>query len=272
MKEIQITAKSVDKAVTEGLIELGLTRDQVEIEVITKPSLFKSAVVKISAIAPSAENASAASCEAVAPIAEAVAAPINDNCDAVEPNKTGNEEYSEEDTRVINFVKSLLAAMDLNCELKIKANHEKLSILIFGADTNTAIGYRGEALDAIQYITLLAANRPSRYSKKLAIDAEGYRERRAETLTALSTKLAAQAIKSGRAIELEPMNPFERRVIHTALQGNKDVTTLSEGDEPNRFVVICPVQADNYDNASKNNFKKSGFGKTRSFGQKRNRF
>lgn len=286
MREIEIKATSVEQAIAEGLIELGASRDQVDIDIITEPKLFKKACVKISLkadvkIAPSI-NDKAEDTTLTENVAEAAAKreKVENIAEATFSEKASQPsaepiigDYDQSDARIVEFVSTLFKNMSLDCTLKVTSSRDTLSILIGGADSNLTIGYRGETLDAIQYITLLVANKPIRFAKRLVIDAEGYREKRAATLTALSKKLASQAVKSGKAIELEPMNPFERRVIHTALQENPAVTTLSEGDEPNRFVVICPVKAEpSYDNENKSNFKKQGFGKTRSFGQKKRRF
>lgn len=286
MREIEIKATSVEQAIAEGLIELGASRDQVDIDIITEPKLFKKACVKISlkadvGIAPSInDDAEDTALTEKATETEAKSEKV-ENVSESTVRKTASQpsaepiigDYDQDDARIVEFVSTLFKNMNLDCTLKVTSSRDTLSILIGGADSNLTIGYRGETLDAIQYITLLVANKPVRFAKRLVIDAEGYREKRAATLTALSKKLASQAVKSGKAIELEPMNPFERRVIHTALQENPAVTTLSEGDEPNRFVVICPIKAEpSYDNENKTNFKKQGFGKTRSFGQKKRRF
>lgn len=286
MREIEIKATSVEQAIAEGLIELGASRDQVDIDIITEPKLFKKACVKIS-LKPEINLVSSdvdksmdspITEDKTEPVAksdtkETVTEPANNDSAILSSSEQIIGEYDKDDAHIIDFVSTLFKNMNLNCTLKVTSTRDTLSILIGGADSNLTIGYRGETLDAIQYITLLVANKPVRFAKRLVIDAEGYREKRAATLTALSKKLASQAIKSGKAIELEPMNPFERRVIHTALQENPAVTTLSEGDEPNRFVVICPVKAEpSYDSENKSNFKKQGFGKTRSFGQKKRRF
>lgn len=286
MREIEIKATSVEQAIAEGLIELGASRNQVDIDIITEPKLFKKACVKIS-LKPEINLVSSdvdksmdspITEDETAPVAksdtkETVTEPANNDSAILSSSEQIIGEYDKDDAHIIDFVSTLFKNMNLNCTLKVTSTRDTLSILIGGADSNLTIGYRGETLDAIQYITLLVANKPVRFAKRLVIDAEGYREKRAATLTALSKKLASQAIKSGKAIELEPMNPFERRVIHTALQENPAVTTLSEGDEPNRFVVICPVKAEpSYDSENKSNFKKQGFGKTRSFGQKKRRF
>lgn len=286
MREIEIKATSVEQAIAEGLIELGASRDQVDIDIITEPKLFKKACVKISLkadveIAPSInDDAEGTALTEKVTETEAKSEKVENVAEST-VSKTASQpsaepiigDYDQDDARIVEFVSTLFKNMNLDCTLKVTSSRDTLSILIGGADSNLTIGYRGETLDAIQYITLLVANKPVRFAKRLVIDAEGYREKRAATLTALSKKLASQAVKSGKAIELEPMNPFERRVIHTALQENPAVTTLSEGDEPNRFVVICPIKAEpSYDNENKTNFKKQGFGKTRSFGQKKRRF
>lgn len=286
MREIEIKATSVEQAIAEGLIELGASRDQVDIDIITEPKLFKKACVKIS-LKPEINLVANDSDKTIDTpiIEEKIEQSTNSETDGnvakfADTDKTNTTsidsvvgDYDKDDEHIIDFVSTLFKNMNLNCTLKVTSTRDSLSILIGGTDSNLTIGYRGETLDAIQYITLLVANKPVRFAKRLVIDAEGYREKRAATLTALSKKLASQAVKSGKAIELEPMNPFERRVIHTALQENPAVTTLSEGDEPNRFVVICPVKAEpSYDSENKSNFKKQGFGKTRSFGQKKRRF
>lgn len=283
MREIEIKATSVEQAIAEGLIELGASRDQVDIDIITEPKLFKKACVRISLksdieIAPNVtDNSENIAIIEDKPLSDIKTVKENKEAKVIVSDNASDEqiigEYDTDDAHIVEFVSTLFKNMNLNCTLKVTSSQDTLSILIGGADSNLTIGYRGETLDAIQYITLLVANKPVRFAKRLVIDAEGYREKRAATLTALSKKLASQAVKSGKAIELEPMNPFERRVIHTALQENPAVTTLSEGDEPNRFVVICPVKAEpSYDTENKTNFKKQGFGKTRSFGQKKRRF
>lgn len=283
MREIEIKATSVEQAIAEGLIELGASRDQVDIDIITEPKLFKKACVRISLksdieIAPNVtDNSENIAIIEDKPLSDIKTVKEDKEAKVIVSDNASDEqiigEYDTDDAHIVEFVSTLFKNMNLNCTLKVTSSQDTLSILIGGADSNLTIGYRGETLDAIQYITLLVANKPVRFAKRLVIDAEGYREKRAATLTALSKKLASQAVKSGKAIELEPMNPFERRVIHTALQENPAVTTLSEGDEPNRFVVICPVKAEpSYDTENKTNFKKQGFGKTRSFGQKKRRF
>jgi spoIIIJ-associated protein len=111
---------------------------------------------------------------------------------------------------------------------------------VSGENMGVIIGRRGETLDALQYLTNLVVNRKMHERKRIILDAEGYRERRAETLEKLARRLADKVKRTGQRVFLEPMNPQERRIIHTALQNDIYVTTLSEGDEPFRKVVIKP--------------------------------
>lgn len=269
---MEFKAKTVEEAKEIGLKELNLTEEEAEIEVIQTAGLFKKAIVKITKkeyTAPTEQD-----------IEESV---LVENIEEVEENNENTTENAIEekpikiheiDVPVVNFLQSVLDKMQLNCTLSIKSNRDLLHIIIKGEDTHFVIGYRGETLDSLQYLCLLYANKNTRFKKRLVIDAEGYRDLRAKTLTDLSLKLARKVAKTGNSIELEPMNPFERRVIHTALQNDKYVKTSSEGEEPNRYVVISPIPKEElyYDSETRYNFKKNGIGKTRSFGQKNRRF
>lgn len=256
---MEFRAKTVEEAIEIGLNELGLTKDDADIEIIQKSGLLKKAVVKINK--KSFEPATKEDIEESIVVKEEV-------------EEKPQRKLHENDMPVVNFLTELLNNMGLKCELECKSNKDLLHIIIKGDDTNYAIGYRGETLDSLQYMCLLVANKNTRFKKRLIIDAEGYREMRAKALTELSIKLAKKVAKTGTSIELEPMNPFERRVIHTTLQNDAFVETSSEGEEPNRYVVISPIKKETnmYDSESKYNFKKYGTGKTRSFGQKNKRF
>ena len=256
---MEFRAKTVEEAIEIGLNELNISKDDANIEILQKSGLLKKAVVNIEKKADT--KATTEDIE-------------NSNVNSNENNEKPNKKLHESDMPVVNFLTELLGNMNLDCELDCKSNRDLLHIIIKGNDTNLAIGYRGETLDSLQYLCLLVANKTTRFKKRLIIDAEGYREMRAQTLSELSIKLAKKVAKTGTSIELEPMNPFERRVIHTTLQDDKFVTTSSEGEEPNRYVVISPIKKETnmYDSESKYNFKKYGTGKTRSFGQKNKRF
>ena len=111
-----------------------------------------------------------------------------------------------------------------------------------GEDSGAAIGYRGEVLDALQYLTSLVANKDKTSYKRVILDTEAYREKRVEKLKVLAKNLESKAIRTGKPVKLEPMNSFERRIIHSALQDSEKVKTLSEGTSPNRYVIILPKE------------------------------
>ena len=131
-----------------------------------------------------------------------------------------------------------LGLTDVQIEIQEEENSAMLSIT--GGDVGFIIGHRGETLDALQYLAGLVANHTEDTYYRITLDIGNYREKRRETLEALGKKLAAKAVKSGRNNSLEPMNPYERRIIHAALQDFNGVTTYSTGTEPGRRVVIAP--------------------------------
>jgi spoIIIJ-associated protein len=177
--------------------------------------------------------------------------------------KVTKKETVEE--RAVVFLDKLLEKMNLDCKSsEIVSEDGQKYINVSGKDNGIAIGYRGEVLDALQYITLLAVNRDSKEFTKISLNAESYREKRAATLTDLAIKLADKVNRTGKSVELEPMNPFERRVVHTALQDNPTVITESTGLEPNRYITIKLKNAPQGGTSSE--FKKKGPSKFRSFG------
>jgi len=140
------------------------------------------------------------------------------------------------------FLKGLLAKMGVEAEVLANVTEEGIRLRIDSNSMGILIGHRGETLDAIQYLTSLSINRSRKETgyTRVTIDTEGYRDKREETLTRLARKIASQVKATGRARTLEPMNPYERRVLHATLQNHPYVTTYSEGEEPNRRVVIAP--------------------------------
>jgi spoIIIJ-associated protein len=136
------------------------------------------------------------------------------------------------------FLSNILENMQLNVTIKAFTNDECVYIEVEGEDANAVIGKRGQTLDSIQYLTNLVSNKEIEAYKRVIIDVEGYRSRREKTLERLALKLAKKVLKTGRNEKLEPMNPYERKVIHSTLQSIEGITTKSEGDEPYRRVVI----------------------------------
>ncbi len=138
----------------------------------------------------------------------------------------------------ITFLKELSHKMGLEIEIKAEGNKDCIYIQIEGNGTGTIIGKRGQTLDAIQYLTSLVVNKNEKDYVRVVVDAENYREKREKTLEALANKLAEKAIKTRRSVKLEPMNPYERKVIHATLSNNEKIITKSTGEEPYRRVII----------------------------------
>lgn len=203
MNCIEITAKTVDDAITEGLIKLGTTSDKVETEIIEKGSVgflgigSRPAVVKIW------------------------------------------KKFSLEDF-VKEFLSDIFNAMQMDVEIFVTKSEDgkNVDVELKGEEMGVLIGKRGQTLDSLQYLTNLAVGKQVNEFVKVKIDTENYRKRRRETLESLARNIAYKVKRTKRSVSLEPMNPFERRVIHSALQNDKYVCTHSEGEEPFRYVVV----------------------------------
>ena len=143
-----------------------------------------------------------------------------------------------EDHEALRFLKEVIKEMGLDLDITAKKGENSLYLDIQGKDSGTIIGKRGQTLDAIQYLTSLVANKESEVYTRVVVDAENYRAKREKTLEALANRLANKVVKTKRSVKLEPMNPYERKVIHEALHDHPKVVTRSEGQDPYRRVVI----------------------------------
>ena len=143
-----------------------------------------------------------------------------------------------EDHVAISFIKEMTEKMGLDLAVTAKKGEGMLYVSIDGKDAGTVIGKRGQTLDAVQYLTSLVVNKDEEKYVRVVVDAENYRTKRGRTLEQLAEKLARKVVKNKRSVRLEPMNPYERKVIHATLQGHPKVTTRSIGDEPRRRVII----------------------------------
>ena len=203
MEYIEVSAKTVDEALTEASIRLGIPSSELEYEVIEKGSAgflgigSKNAVIK------------------------------------------AWKQFSIEDSTK-EFLFSVFHAMELDVEIEVKVNEEDktIDVNLKGDDMGILIGKRGQTLDSLQYLTNLAVNKDLEEYYKVKVDTEDYRKRRKETLENLAKNIAYKVKRTKRPVTLEPMNPFERRVIHSVLQNDRFVMTHSEGDEPYRHVVV----------------------------------
>ena len=143
-----------------------------------------------------------------------------------------------EDHIALKFLEEVTKEMGLTLDITAKAGKDSLFVDIQGKDSGTIIGKRGQTLDAIQYLTSLVVNKEQTGYTRVVVDAENYRAKREKTLEQLASRLANKVVKTKRSVKLEPMNPYERKVIHATLQNNPHVTTRSEGQDPYRRVII----------------------------------
>lgn len=246
MRSIEKVGRTVDDAITEALIELGASTDEVEIEVISKGSKgllgFGAKEAKVRVTLKEVEEPIQVE-EIKEVISEEIS--IQESNEQVIDSEDRVVASKEEIEDIINnakeFLSKLLKQMDIECEIHSEViNNNRVSINLEGKNMGIIIGKRGETLDAIQYLVNIVANKQRKEYIKIMLDTENYRARREETLKRLAFKLSKKVQKSKKPIILEPMNPYDRRIIHSALQDSKFVKTHSEGKEPFRKVVITP--------------------------------
>ncbi len=203
MQEIQVSAKTEEKAIEEAIRRLNVSSaDELNIEVVEKAAKgflgfgSKDAVIKASV--------------------------------KFNPEKVAKE-----------FLREMFVAMGIIVNIETELKEKQLLINLSGSDMGILIGKRGQTLDSIQYLVNLVVNKGDAPYLSITLDTENYRQRRKETLESLAYNLAKKVKQTGKKVVLEPMNPYERRIIHSSLQNNKYVTTYSEGEEPYRNVVIA---------------------------------
>lgn len=249
-KSTEKKAKTIEEAIELALAELGVARENAKLELIQEPAKgflgigAKDAIVR----ATVADNSKVES----KPAKSGNAAP------RPKRQKTGsgiyNSELPEENAK--NFVSDILSAMGLDVTVTAELKDDVVNVNLDGDNMGVVIGKRGDTLDSIQYLTSLVVNQKSEDYIKVSIDTENYRQKREEALVALAERLAAKVTRTGKKFALEPMNPYERRIIHSSLQDSEDVTTFSVGQEPYRKVVIAPKNARPYS-------KRNGYNKSR---------
>ena len=260
MDYIEVRAKTIDDAITDALVQLGVTSDQLDYEVIEKGSAGflginrKDAVIKArkKVVVPEKKEVvteMAAEKKPETKVEKKQSAPVEKK-ESAPAKKVEKAEKSEKASAPIDYaplvenVKSFLAqvfqAMQLEVEIITKVDEENrmIDVEFKGPEMGMLIGKRGQTLDSLQYLTNLAVNKQSDSYVKVKLDTEDYRKRRKETLENLARNIAYKVKRTKRPVSLEPMNPFERRVIHSALQNDKYVSTHSEGEEPYRHVVV----------------------------------
>lgn len=239
LKTLEKSGKTEEAAIAAALEELGLDRDDVSVEIVERAKSgflgigASPAVIRVQYEAPDEEPETVAEAPAAAPTAQEqpAAAPAAPAAAADEP-----ESYA----RIRAFVSGLLEHMGIQAEIEITARENGgVNVNLSGSNMGAVIGRRGETLDAIQHLANYAVNRGQNKRVRINVDAENYRLKREESLQRLAQKVAGKVTKYRRNITLEPMNAYERHVIHAALQDYPDVTTYSTGTEPNRRIVVA---------------------------------
>ncbi len=276
MEFLEVSAKTVDEAITKACIDLGQSSDQLEIQVISEGSAgflgigSKPAVIQVrkkEVEKPAEEKpAEPVKTEEPAEPEEAAKKVPEKTYQNKEQNKEQKKEQPETEEAPVfqekkeeipertseeivmmkaaasQFLESVFKAMDLPVDITMNYEQEtgSLNIDFAGEDMGILIGKRGQTLDSLQYLVSLVVNKDQKYYVRVKLDTEDYRKRRKDTLENLAKNIASKVRRTQKPVSLEAMNPYERRIIHSALQGNRSVETYSEGNEPYRHVVVVP--------------------------------
>ena len=267
---IRVSAKTVDDAITEALIQLGVTSDRLEYEVIEKGSAGFLGIGMKQAVIEARRKPEPKEEKVEEPVVEEPVRVEPKKVEAVQPQKAATEKKADEpqkaafekavekevkeevkkETKLVevqpqtikaveDFLKNTMKAMDMEVELKTEIDQDgALCVDMSGEHMGILIGKRGQTLDSLQYLANRVANKHQEGYVRVKLDTENYRARREETLRHLAKNIAHKVKRNRRPVALEPMNPYERRIIHSALQSDPYVMTHSEGEEPFRKVVI----------------------------------
>ena len=233
MEYVEFTGKTVDDAITEACKNFTITSDRLEYEVVEKGTsgIFgfaaKPAVIKARVFDPNA------------PKEEVKEEKKEEAKENTESSVTVTEPVTADPKE---FLEKVFNAMNMKVSIDVETKEDEINIELSGDDMGVLIGKRGQTLDSLQYLTSIVVNKGRKEYIRVKIDTENYRLRRKETLENLAKNLAYKAKRTKNPVSLEPMNPYERRIIHSALQNDKYVTTHSEGEEPYRKVIITPVK------------------------------
>ena len=255
---IRVSAKTVDDAITEALIQLGVTSDRLEYEVIEKGSAGFLGIGMKQAVIEARRKPEPKEEKVEEPVVEEPVKAEPKKVETVQPQKAAAEKTVEKEVKeevkketklvevqpqtieaVEDFLKNTMKAMDMEVELKTEIDQDgALCVDMSGEHMGILIGKRGQTLDSLQYLANRVANKHQEGYVRVKLDTENYRARREETLRHLAKNIAHKVKRNRRPVALEPMNPYERRIIHSALQSDPYVMTHSEGEEPFRKVVI----------------------------------
>ena len=272
-KTVEITGKSVEDALSAALVQLGVGKDDVDVEVLETPSkgifgIFGNKPAKIKVTVkeiPPAETAQTEQVEDVEVVEEVIVEPptiVNFKVvPVIESIPKVDKKFVEEDPvkddapkvdevpfnrdEVIDKAKKFLSDVfgSINADVKIDVRDDEDNIVLdlSGEESAFIIGKHGQTIDALQYLTNLAANGNSENKIRFILDVENYREKREETLKKMARSVADRAVRMKQSVKMEPMSRHERRIVHMALQDNKRVETKSYGEDPFRYIVVSPV-------------------------------
>lgn len=248
----EFSARTSEEAIEIGLKELGLKREDANVLVLEegKKKLFGYQKARVRITPKKPENFEVEEEE-------------KDEKKTLGNVKETVENGLSDGERAVEFLEKLFRVMETEAEVKLVEEKEKIIINVKASNANEIIGKRGAVIDAAQTLAGAVANIGRDDYKRVVVDCENYRERREETLKKLADNLANKALRTERKICLEPMNPYERRIIHAALTKRSDVTTKSEGKEPNRYVVIIPENASDKPPLSAREERRNGNGRGR---------
>ena len=243
MREVIKTGRTVEDATELALAELGVSAEEAGIEVLELPQrrLFKSIPAKVRAYVEDEEVPEAPAPKEEKPLPKVApkAAESSDAPKAGAPAAPIDLEQNPKAREAVEYLKEICAKMGAQGLTITPVKQGEATILkVEGESAGTLIGHRGEVMEALSYLTSLVANRAGGDYMKIGLDINHYRSKREANLTALAKRIGAKVARTGRGHTLEPMNPYERRILHSALQNNPYVATHSEGEEPYRRVVI----------------------------------
>ena len=265
IKTLEKAGRTEDDAIKAALEELGVSRDDVSVEILVRPKSgflgigAVQAVIRVSYDDHISDQVKPADAGKTVPAAdkatvEKVSVPDKSSSKPVEEKVEKNPSPSDEEpviTEIRGFLNGLFERMNVEAEMEFSCSDNSVVVNLSGNGMGSVIGRRGETLDAIQHLTNYVVNHGRDKRLHINIDAEAYRSKREESLTHLAEKMAEKAIKYKRNMALEPMNSYERHVIHTALQNYKGVSTASTGEEPNRRVIVIYEKADDDSDSSR---------------------
>ena len=250
MEYVEKWGNTEEEAIELALVDLKLSKEDVIIEVLEESNKgFLGIGKKLAKVRVSKKNDSKIK-EAAKEIKEEIKAEVKTDAKVKEISKEKKEKVvskelnvqeigTEVETPALDFLKDMIDKMGIDVEVSARENKDgEIHIDLNGKDSACVIGKRGQTLDAIQYLTRVVVNRDEENYTKIVVDAGEYRAKREATLAKLAKRLADKVIRTGKPVKLEPMSPYERKIIHSALQNHKKVTTRSEGKEPYRRVVI----------------------------------